>query len=147
MAAYLATVVRYVLLSVTTVTVVSALSTLVTGLAMVYCFALLSSAVYYKTDFCTKCPALNRLTIYNDIHTSVILLLGEQLNHIQSPPDPTYAEPQLPGRTLVKTPSTEEQALQSPPPVPPITRDILVCTCREWRMLTYMINQVVMTIT
>ena len=43
--------------------------------------------------------------------------------NIQSPPDPTYAEPQLTGRAPVQTPPTEEQALQSPPPVPPRTQD------------------------
>ena len=43
--------------------------------------------------------------------------------NIQSPPDPTYAEPQMPGRAPVKTPSNEEQGLQSPPPVPPRTED------------------------
>ena len=47
------------------------------------------------------------------------------LTDIQSPrpPGPMYAEPQQPGRAPVLTPSNEEQALQSPPPVPPITRD------------------------
>ena len=43
--------------------------------------------------------------------------------NIQSPPDPTYAEPQLPERAPVQTPPNEEQSLQSPPPVPPITED------------------------
>ena len=42
--------------------------------------------------------------------------------NIQSPPDPTYAEPQLPGRAPVQTSSTEEQA-HSPPPVPPRTEE------------------------
>ena len=43
--------------------------------------------------------------------------------NIQSPSNPTYAEPQLPRRAPVQTPPTEEQALQSPPPVPPRTED------------------------
>ena len=59
MVAYLATVVWYVLLNVTTVmVVVSAVFTLVTGLAMVFT-ALLSSDVYCKTDFGTQCQTLN----------------------------------------------------------------------------------------
>ena len=67
MVAYLATVVWYVLLSVTTVMVVSALSTLVTGLAMVSA-AFLLIVCLNKTVYCNETAVTKLLFLWYSLN-------------------------------------------------------------------------------